>query len=179
MPSGVDQSWIGEEARNLRGASDLCSGSGEALGLHRAGAPSHTLRSVERRERDAGLLGDPFGGLLRRSGVDWDGTRGPLSEESFGTLEGVDRAVLALHTLVSRFGSLAGGLRSKRRAQAGRRSLGIGGLHRPAPERARSSGHAGELRFGSRDEARKETPLQASPFGEEGIEKSAGGVGGT
>jgi hypothetical protein len=171
MPSGVDRSWIGEEARNLRGASDLCSGSGEALGLHRAGAPSHTLRSVERRERDAGLL--------RRSGVDWDGTRGPLSEESFGTLEGVDRAVLALHTLVSRFGSFAGGLRPKRRAQAGRRSLRIGGLHRPAPERARSSGHAGELRFGSRDEARKETPLQASPFGEEGIEKSAGGVGGT
>jgi hypothetical protein len=88
MPSGVDQSWIGEEARNLRGASDLCSGSGEALGLHRAGAPSHTLRSVERRERDAGLPGDPFGGLLERSGVDRDGTRGPFQEESFGALGG-------------------------------------------------------------------------------------------
>ena len=165
--SGAGRAWIDEKARNLRGASDLCSGSGEALGLHWAGAPSHTLpigpRVFRGAWRDATAALIFFGG----AGSTRTGHADPSKESPSGRFKGVVRAVQAAHTLVSRFGSLARGLRSKGQVSSRSQVFGqhpsgwvdctdrhLKGCVQPAIE--------SRLRFGIYGAGRKETPLQPS-----------------
>jgi len=96
--------------------------------------------------------------------------------ESFGTLRGSGQAVLAAHTLVSRFGGLGGGFWFSAKAHAGRGPLGLVGCTDRRPK-----GHAQPAQASACGAARVETPLQPAlrSLGEQGIEKSAGDVGGT